>query len=840
MVKVNQISFYAVLLMLLTLINCSSSDPTPETVLKSLQISPSSNIVDVGDTVTLEAIGTYSDGTTKDIVEILEWNSSNSGIATVRKGVVTAKLTGTVIISGSIGGISDTASFTVDGAPLDSISISPSFPTLANGTNQQLAATGHYLDGSTQDITTLVTWESSDVGVLTVSDILGSKGLMNSVSIGSATVTATLGDIAGTTNVAISDAVLVSIEINEADPSIANGTTQQFTVEGTFTDASTQDVTDLMTWESSDEGVATISNANGFEGLATSVGDGTTTITATYDESISAQTTLTVTTAVLLSIDVTPMNPSIANGLTQQFTATGNYDILPSQDITSVVTWSSSDVGVATISNVSGSNGLASSITDGSTTITATLGFVSGDTLLTVTAAELASIVITPENPSIRNGTLQQFSATGIYTDSSTVDVTTSVVWDSSDMGVATISNVGGSEGLATSVTDGSTTITATLGLISGNTMLTVLDIHLISIAVTPANPSIALGTTERFIATGTFDDASTQDLTDQVTWDSSDVGVATISNADGSEGLATSVVDGPTTITATLGLISGNTLLTVTPATIVSVEVTPLAPSIVDGNEQQFVAMGTFSDASVQDITADAVWDSSDVGVATISNADGSEGLATSVTDGVTTITATFDFVSDNTTLTVTPAELVSIDVTPTTQTIGIGVTLQFTATGTYTDETTQDITTSVTWSSSNTAKATISNAGGSEGLATAVANGSTTITATLGLISDNTLLTVAKILDYVEITPTTPTLKKNKNRQLKGRAYYSDGTNSNKTADITRWTSSNEAVIKMNYGGTAGKVRALTNSGTSTITFTYTENGITRSDTLDITAIP
>ena len=64
-------------------------------------------------------------------------------------------------------------------------------------------------------------------------------------------------------------ATLVSIEVTPADPSIANGTTQQFTATGTYTDASTQDLTAAVTWSSSDEGVATISNAGGSEGLAT-------------------------------------------------------------------------------------------------------------------------------------------------------------------------------------------------------------------------------------------------------------------------------------------------------------------------------------------------------------------------------------------------------------------------------------------------------------------------------------------------------------------------------------------------------------------------------------------
>ena len=86
----------------------------------------------------------------------------------------------------------------------------------------------------------------------------------------------------------------------------------------------------------------------------------------------------------------------------------------------------------------------------------------------------------------------------------------------------------------------------------------------LTSIEVTPANPSIAFGKTQQFTATGTYSDSTTQNLTTSVTWDSSSKSVATISNAVGSNGLATSVAPGPTTITATLGSISSFTVLSV------------------------------------------------------------------------------------------------------------------------------------------------------------------------------------------------------------------------------------------------------------------------------------
>src|SRR5262249_17838651 len=72
---------------------------------------------------------------------------------------------------------------------------------------------------------------------------------------------------------------------------------------------------------------------------------------------------------------------------------------------------------------------------------------------------------------------------------------------------------------LPTAVATGPSAITATLGSMTGSTVMTVSAAVLQSIAVTPANPSVPIGGTQQFTATGTYTDQSTQNLTSQVTW---------------------------------------------------------------------------------------------------------------------------------------------------------------------------------------------------------------------------------------------------------------------------------------------------------------------------------
>jgi len=123
--------------------------------------------------------------------------------------------------------------------------------------------------------------------------------------------------------------------------------------------------------------VATISSA----GLATGVALGSTNISATENGVASTPFVLTVTGAVLQSIVVTPRNPSILKGSTQQFTATGTFSDGSAQDVTGFVTWVSSD---PTIASVNPTTGLTTAVKGGGATITAAQNEVSSSTTLTI------------------------------------------------------------------------------------------------------------------------------------------------------------------------------------------------------------------------------------------------------------------------------------------------------------------------------------------------------------------------------------------------------------------------------------------------------------------------
>ena len=162
-------------------------------------------------------------------------------------------------------------------------------------------------------------------------------------------------------------------------------------------------------------------------GLATGVGVGTSNITAALSGVTSPADVLTVTAATLQSIAVTPVSPTIAKGATQQFTATGTYSDSSTANITASVSWNSATTTMATIT----AGGLATGVGVGTSNITAALsGVTSPADVLTVTAATLQSIAVTPVSPTIAKGATQQFTATGTYSDSSTQNLTSQVAWN--------------------------------------------------------------------------------------------------------------------------------------------------------------------------------------------------------------------------------------------------------------------------------------------------------------------------------------------------------------------------------------------------------------------------
>ncbi len=260
---------------------------------------------------------------------------------------------------------------TDEGLLIPPITLSPAAANVSVGDSVQLAATlkdtaGNVLSGRS------VLWASSDWGVATVS----ASGLVTGAAVGAPTITATSEGLRGTVSITVANVPVASVEVSPAIASVWVAGTMQ--LRATPKDAAGNVLAGrAVTWTSSNAGIAPVSAS----GLVTGAAAGAATITAT-SEGQSAPVAITVATAPVASVSVSPSSADLPVGQTVQLTATlqdaaGN--VLSGR----TVLWASSAWGVATVS----AGGLATGSAAGTATITATSEGVRGTALVSVTGA---------------------------------------------------------------------------------------------------------------------------------------------------------------------------------------------------------------------------------------------------------------------------------------------------------------------------------------------------------------------------------------------------------------------------------------------------------------------
>lgn len=732
-----------------------------QAALVSISVSPVLPSMPKGLTQQFKAMGIFTDNSKQDLTSSVTWTSSSKALSVSnvsgREGMGQALAVGSATVAAILGRTSGKTTIKVAPAVLTSIQISPMNTTaLAKGLKKSFSARGIYSDNSSSDITSSVTWFSSDPSVAVVGNVPSYQGEVRGEKIGTTNIKAALGNVSSPiVALSVTEAELVSIQVSPYVSVTPKGITKNFKATGTFTDYSTQDITEQVTWKSSDTEIISIENAAGNKGLAHMLKQGDSYITATLGSISSSPELAMVTSPTIVSVAVTPSNPSVVKGLTCQFKATATYTDNSTADITNMVSWSSSNSNKALVGNDILSGGLVTAVATGSANITARYENLSGSSAVNVTPATLTSIEVTPVFPSVAKGLTEQFTATGIYSDKSTQDLTQVVTWISSDSSRVAIENTAGKKGLALASTLGSSNIRATYNSIQSSPIsMTVTEAKLVSITVSPESTSKALGLTQQLKAKGTFTDGSERDITNLVTWFSSEPLVASALNADGYQGLVISLSIGSTEIHAYYDSVESNSVnFKVTSSELVSIKISPENGDLIKGLNQQYTAFGVYSDGSLQDISNSVTWYSSNTSSVSISNAVGSKGKATALQVGTSKITATYRSVSGTTDLNVSAAILSSIVVSPTKPNVESTSKTKFFAVGIYSDGTKKDLTSSVTWFSSST-NASVSNALKSKGLVVAGSGtGFSTITATYGSISGNTLLIVNK---YNKAVPT------------------------------------------------------------------------------------
>ena len=416
-----------------------------------------------------------------------------------------------------------------------------------------------------------------------------------------------------------------------------------------------------ITWSSSNTTIAQVSTTGLVSGM--DVG-GPVTITAT-SEGKSGTGAVMVTPPPVASVTVTAASPTVPLGSSEQLTATlqdADGNVLTGR----AVAWTSSDAGVASVNDA----GLVTAnAVGGPVTITATAEGKSGTATITVIRVPVGSVGVTPSIATVTlGGTLQ---LTAIPKDAGGTPLTgRDIAWSGDNPGVADVS----ATGLVTAkAVGGPVTITATSEGKSGSSLVTVSPVPVASVAVTPPTANIVVGKTVQLTAVA--QDANGNALAGRsVAWSSGNTATADVD----ATGLVTAkAVGGPVTITAMSEGKTGTATITVIPAPVASVAVTPPTANVVIGKTQQLTAV--LQDADGHPLTGRSVaWTSGNGAIADVD----ATGLVTGkALGGPVTITATSEGKSGTASVTVIVAPVASVTVSPATANVIIGNTAQFTA---------------------------------------------------------------------------------------------------------------------------------------------------------------
>ncbi len=418
-----------------TLVGTANVNIIPST-LDHIVVSPDPATVVAGGTRTFTAVGYDAYNNIVTINPI--WTTN---IGAMSNSLFYARTTpGVGTVTATVGAISDSAAVTITPGPLNHIHVIPSSADVPTGTSLDFDATGH--DQYDNVVVIAPTWTST-LGTINAAGLFTAPN-----AIGTGTITATVGAISGTASVNIIPSNLVSITVTPSPQNVVAGTAFTFTATGY--DAFGNVVAINPTWTTN---VGTMAGPIFY--ARTTVGAGTVTATVGL---ISGLANVNVVAGPLNHIHVTPPAATIIAGGTQDFDATGHdqYD----NPVTIAPTWTT------TVGSVNAAGLVTVQNTVGAGTVTATVGAISGQGQITIIAAALDHIVVTPDPSTVTVGGAQAFTAVGYDAYNNPVTITPS--WSTT---VGTMSgNVFHAQTLP-----GTGTVTATVGATSDSAFVTVV-----------------------------------------------------------------------------------------------------------------------------------------------------------------------------------------------------------------------------------------------------------------------------------------------------------------------------------------------------------------------------
>jgi hypothetical protein len=560
--------------------------------LVSIRVVPSSLRLPVGFASSLDAEGTFNDGSVSDISNDVVWSTSAAGIVTVSnaagaEGEVVAVAPGTAAISAQDPESSISSSLSGGDALVEvagrvvALEVTPSEAEVPVRFARRFSAQVRLDDGSTFDLSRRsVQWATRNSNIATVSNERGSEGTVTGVLRGE-TVVSALHVESGLRSAAsgndarvIVPGRLTALEVRPEEREIFVGQTKRFSAFGLLEEGGEVKVSTDLEFTSNDETIAIVSNASGARGDTTGMAEGETTISVVHVPSgLSSAATggdgTVVVAGLVSSMRIDPPRLFFLRGTEQKLTLRATLDNGRQTNVASDVVWTSTDPSIAEIGSEAPKKGILTAKQFGTVTISAlepasgvTTTASGGDATVTV-VDEIERLRVLDADLQLRTGDRPRLRAVGQFRNPDplvgepeiqNIDLTSRAQFTSSDPSVVRIQ-----DGRALAVGLGEAVISAVdpgLGISStatgGDTIYRVTS-ALRDLTIKPKKVRVRVGTGKPrlFQAIGRYSDGSSIDLTEQVEFITADTSVAQVTSDPGDRGRVVAVAKGKTTVTA-------------------------------------------------------------------------------------------------------------------------------------------------------------------------------------------------------------------------------------------------------------------------------------------------
>ena len=686
-------------------------------------------------------------------------------------------------------------------AAVADVQVIPAAATVRVGGEEEFNA--RVLDGAGRELSRQVSWTVANSQFATVDG----SGVLTGVAPGETQVVARVEGREGAATVRVTSTTPASIQISPAEPVVLLGGTTALTAVVIATDGGT--LTDRVpTWTSADQNIATVDA----QGVVRGVRIGSTRIVAAAD-AVTAEVTVTVRAPELASLEIRPPSLSLLVGDSSRLSAVGRT--LAGADVVGLpIVWSSENTATAQVD----ATGLVSAVAPGETRVRAQFGTLSASIPVVVRAVPAATVTVEPSTVSLLTNDTTRLRATARAAGGQVLVKT--FAWSSSNTGVATV-DAGGLVRAGSGA--GTVFIVAAVDGVRDSAQVRVSLRPVARVLVQPAGDTIATGQTTQLAARVEAEDGSV--LERPVTWASNNAAVATV---DGS-GLVTGVTVGQATITATSESQTGSATVRVEAPTVASVVVSPDSIELVISDSSRLALVGRdASGAVVPGLTV--TWRSLAADVASVD----ASGLVRGLAAGATYVVGQVGTLEDSARVVVVAAEptVASVTVEPDPVSVADGDTTRLTAT--VLDADGNELTRTVTWSSSSAAVATVN----TTGLVTGEAAGTAFIRAEVEGVRDSAAVTVTAVsqapISRVEVVPDSANLSSGQRINLDARLF--DAADNPLTGRSVGWSSSNTNVAQVNGNG---RVTARTVLFPQTVTITATSEGVSGTARIRVTLL-